>query len=126
MGIVVASPVQTALFFYDTLLTLPFEVKHIWQKKIKLGTVLYLLTRYPLVFNLLGLIISIPAVEVRNESQEMDKAHIQAVRLSCGFIRSLMSNRACNDFAHFSASMGVLALIGIQGDNISLNSSIIN
>ncbi|KAF8487955.1 hypothetical protein JB92DRAFT_3019239 [Gautieria morchelliformis] len=35
-----------ALLIYDTLLMLPSEIKLIWCKTVKLGTVLYLLARY--------------------------------------------------------------------------------
>ncbi|KAF8527744.1 hypothetical protein JB92DRAFT_831448 [Gautieria morchelliformis] len=36
-----------ALLAYDTLLTLPSEITYIWHKRIRLGSVLYLLARYP-------------------------------------------------------------------------------
>ncbi|KAF8573868.1 hypothetical protein K439DRAFT_1624751 [Ramaria rubella] len=36
-----------ALLAYDTLLTLPSEVRFIWHKKFRLGTILYLLACYP-------------------------------------------------------------------------------
>jgi Family of unknown function (DUF6533) len=35
------------LLAYDSLLTLPHEVRYIWTQKFKLGTALYLLARYP-------------------------------------------------------------------------------
>ncbi|KAF8518312.1 hypothetical protein JB92DRAFT_2903077, partial [Gautieria morchelliformis] len=35
-----------ALLIYDTFLTLPCEIKHIWCKTVKIGTILYLLARY--------------------------------------------------------------------------------
>jgi Family of unknown function (DUF6533) len=38
-------PLEPALFAYDTVLTLPSEVKYIWVKKFKLGTALYMLAR---------------------------------------------------------------------------------
>ena len=39
---------ETALQAYDSLLTLlAAEVPYIWKRKWKLGTVLYLLARYP-------------------------------------------------------------------------------
>ncbi|KAF8573382.1 hypothetical protein K439DRAFT_981130 [Ramaria rubella] len=44
--------VALALFAYDTLLTLPSEVQYIWSKKIKLGSGLYLLTRYSALLQL--------------------------------------------------------------------------
>ena len=48
-GLVVVSPFQTGLLVYDTLLTFLFEIKYIWRKKLKLGSVLYILARYPAV-----------------------------------------------------------------------------
>lgn len=38
---------DAALLVYDTLLTLSDEIKYIWHKKFRLGTVLYWITRYP-------------------------------------------------------------------------------
>ena len=52
-GLGVVSPCQTALFIYDTLLTFSLKVKYIWRKKLKLGSVLYIFARYPVVLNLL-------------------------------------------------------------------------
>ncbi|KAF8524693.1 hypothetical protein BU17DRAFT_63239 [Hysterangium stoloniferum] len=41
--------ISAALFTYDTLLTLSREVEHIWKPRpfFRLGTILYLATRYP-------------------------------------------------------------------------------
>ncbi|KAF8474571.1 hypothetical protein JB92DRAFT_1895966 [Gautieria morchelliformis] len=36
-----------ALLTYDTLLTLPSEITYLWHRRVRLGTVLYLLARYP-------------------------------------------------------------------------------
>jgi Family of unknown function (DUF6533) len=45
---------STALLVYDTLLTLPSEIRYIWGKAIKTGAILYLLARYlPLVVDLI-------------------------------------------------------------------------
>ncbi|KAF8524763.1 hypothetical protein JB92DRAFT_2879205, partial [Gautieria morchelliformis] len=38
-----------ALLAYDTLLTLPSEITYIWRRRVRLGTVLYLLARYPAI-----------------------------------------------------------------------------
>ncbi|KIJ43330.1 hypothetical protein M422DRAFT_47955 [Sphaerobolus stellatus SS14] len=35
-----------ALLLYDTMLTLDKELKHIWKRKVNLGTILYLTARY--------------------------------------------------------------------------------
>jgi Family of unknown function (DUF6533) len=40
---------QAALVAYDTLLTLPSKITHIWGRRVRLGTVLYLLARYPVL-----------------------------------------------------------------------------
>lgn len=40
-------PFEIALLVYDTLLTFSDEIENIWHKKLKLGTILYLLARYP-------------------------------------------------------------------------------
>ncbi|KAF8461831.1 hypothetical protein JB92DRAFT_2186606 [Gautieria morchelliformis] len=45
-----------ALLAYDTLLTLPSEITYIWHRRARLGTVLYLLARYPA---LLALIVAV-------------------------------------------------------------------
>ncbi|KAF8478325.1 hypothetical protein JB92DRAFT_1840931 [Gautieria morchelliformis] len=36
-----------ALLAYDTLLTLPSEITYIWRRRVRLGSVLYLIARYP-------------------------------------------------------------------------------
>jgi Family of unknown function (DUF6533) len=46
----ISTACSTALLVYDTLLTLPSEIRYIWCKAIKLGAILYLIARYmPLV-----------------------------------------------------------------------------
>ena len=37
------------ILIFDTLLTLPSEIKYIWGKKRRLGSVLYVLARYPVL-----------------------------------------------------------------------------
>ena len=51
--------VGTVLLPYDGLLTLSEEVTYIWNKKWKLGTVLYLLTRYPTLLYILTQVITV-------------------------------------------------------------------
>jgi Family of unknown function (DUF6533) len=46
-------PLGIVLLAYDTLLTLFREAEYIWLRKFKLGTVLYMLTRYPALFSVL-------------------------------------------------------------------------
>ena len=49
---------ETVVLAYDSLLTLlEAEVPYIWQRKWKLGTVLYLLARYPMLLSFLISII---------------------------------------------------------------------
>ena len=57
-------PFQTALLAYDTILTLPLEVKHIFRKKLRVGAVLYLFARYPAFVS--GFPILPPSIEVRD------------------------------------------------------------
>jgi Family of unknown function (DUF6533) len=46
----ISTACSTALLIYDTLLTLPSEIRYISRKAIKIGAILYLLARYlPLV-----------------------------------------------------------------------------
>jgi hypothetical protein len=47
------SLMQAALLAYDTLLTLPSEITHIWGRRVRLGTVLYLLARYPALLDII-------------------------------------------------------------------------
>ncbi|KAF8532144.1 hypothetical protein JB92DRAFT_2824648 [Gautieria morchelliformis] len=58
------SLIQVRLLAYDTLLTLPFEITYIWPRRVILGTVLYLLARYPalldFIFNVMGDTANIP------------------------------------------------------------------
>jgi Family of unknown function (DUF6533) len=50
----ISTACSTALLAYDTLLTLPSEIRYIWCKAIKIGAILYLLARYlPLVVYLI-------------------------------------------------------------------------
>ncbi|KAF8584605.1 hypothetical protein K439DRAFT_1616590 [Ramaria rubella] len=59
--------VTVAALRYDTLLTFSSEARFIWQKKFQLGTILYLLARYPtLLESLLDVYLdfaSIPSVQ---------------------------------------------------------------
>jgi Family of unknown function (DUF6533) len=51
---------STVLIVYDTLLTLPSEIRYIWRKGIKIGAILYLLARYvPLVGFLIEIYINL-------------------------------------------------------------------
>ncbi|KIJ46455.1 hypothetical protein M422DRAFT_250047 [Sphaerobolus stellatus SS14] len=40
------------LLVYDTLLTFPSELKFVWKGKLKLGTILYLFTRYSAILDI--------------------------------------------------------------------------
>ena len=57
---------EIVLLAYDSLLTLFEEVPYIWQKKWKLGTVLYLLARYAaLQFITIEMIFSLNSISLR-------------------------------------------------------------
>ena len=88
------SSLQTALLIYDILLRLPYEVKHIWQKKFRLGTILYLLAQYPLVVVSFSLFISFPTIKVRHySSSNVLSSHICLVRFTCHLEHSFMSEQ---------------------------------
>ncbi|KAF8532664.1 hypothetical protein JB92DRAFT_2839644 [Gautieria morchelliformis] len=77
--------VNTALLIYDTLLTLPSEIKHIWCKNVKIGTILYLFARYLLMaFFVLA-------------------------------IYSSLSNMKCNTITHLARALQVPFVISVQG-----------
>ena len=58
---------ETVLLAYDSLLMLlEAEVPYIWQRKWRLGTVLYLLARYPpLLYFLIYIIFSLNSVSLQ-------------------------------------------------------------
>ncbi|KAF8574557.1 hypothetical protein K439DRAFT_1624236 [Ramaria rubella] len=79
-----------ALIAYDTFLTFPSEVRFIWHKKFRLGTILYLLARYPT----LG---------------------VSTFDLSANFsIQTHTHNRTCNSVLYFTQALDFLPLIGAQ------------
>ncbi|KAG6899985.1 hypothetical protein C0995_004560 [Termitomyces sp. Mi166 len=45
-----------ALIYYDYVLTLRTEVTYMWRSKFRISTLLYILTRYALVANILYLL----------------------------------------------------------------------
>ncbi|KAF8509033.1 hypothetical protein JB92DRAFT_2949208 [Gautieria morchelliformis] len=82
---------DNALFAYDILLTLPYEITYIWHRRVRLGTVLYLLARYPA---LLLLIIAV----------YLDIANIP-LEVRC----------VCNPLVHLADCLGIVILPGIEG-----------
>ncbi|KAF8532684.1 hypothetical protein JB92DRAFT_2840078 [Gautieria morchelliformis] len=79
--------VNTALLIYDTLLTLPSEIKHIWCKTVKIGTILYLFARYLLMaLFVLAIYDSLSTLSVE-----------------------------CNTLTHLLDAFAVPSLIGVQG-----------
>ncbi|KAF8532672.1 hypothetical protein JB92DRAFT_2839822 [Gautieria morchelliformis] len=75
----------TALLIYDTLLTLPSEIKHIWCKTVKIGTILYVFARYLLM------------------------------ALFVLAIYGSFSNLKCNTITHLGRALQVPYVIGVQG-----------
>ena len=85
------SSLQTALLIYDILLRLPYEVKHIWQRKFRLGTILYLLAQYPVVVIFFGQFIQFPIIKVMHYSPcNVLSWHICLVRFICPLEHSFM------------------------------------
>ncbi|KAF8518306.1 hypothetical protein JB92DRAFT_2902968, partial [Gautieria morchelliformis] len=77
-----------ALLIYDTLLTLPSDIKHIWCKTVKIGTILYLFVRYLLMaFFVLAIYSSL----------------------------SNMSLEKCNTITHLARALQVPFVISVQG-----------
>ena len=94
-GLVVVSPFQTALLVYDTLLTFSLEVKYIWRKKLKLGSVLYILVRYPIVFFILALFAQFPTIKVSGYSPcNVQSSHKYLVSVSSRLTQCLMSKQS--------------------------------
>ena len=88
------SSLQTALLIYDILLRLAYEAKHTWQKKFRLGTVLYLLAQYSIVVIILGILIPFPTTKVRHYgSCNVLSSHICLVRFICQLEHSFMSEQ---------------------------------
>ena len=91
-GLVVVSPFQTALLVYDTLLTFSLEVKHIWRKKLKLGSILYFFARYPAVLVFLYPFLQFQTIKVCSygpRNAQSSRKHL--VRVPCRFTQGLMS-----------------------------------
>ncbi|KAF8518311.1 hypothetical protein JB92DRAFT_2903042 [Gautieria morchelliformis] len=88
--------VNTALLIYDTLLTLPSEIKHIWCKTVKIGTILYVFSHYLLMaFFVLAIYGSLSnlAVEVYYDNTLMK----------------------CNTITRLVHALQVPLVIGVQG-----------
>ncbi|KAF8579103.1 hypothetical protein K439DRAFT_1620794 [Ramaria rubella] len=85
--------VIVAAFAYDTLLTYPTEVRFIWHKKFRLGTMLYLFARYSALLQFL-----------------------LNVYLYFATFPSLQTyNRTCNSVLYFTQAFDLLPIIGVQG-----------
>ncbi|KAF8488294.1 hypothetical protein JB92DRAFT_1435125 [Gautieria morchelliformis] len=81
-----------ALVAYDTLLTLPSEITYIWHRKVRLGSVLYLLARYPIF--LMGII------GVYTDTANVIMSH---------------SSSVCNSLMRLQDCLVIVALPGIEG-----------
>ena len=94
-GLVVVSPIQTALLVYDTLFTFSLEVKHIWGKKLKLGSILYVFARYPTVFYLLTPFPQFQTLKVSSYSaRNVQSSRNHLVRVPCRFTQGLISKQS--------------------------------
>ena len=94
-GLVVVSPLQTALLVHDMLLTLPLKVKHIWRKKLKLGSILYFLARYPAVLVFLYPFPQFQTIKVSSYSpRNAQSSRNHLVRVSSRFTRCLTSKQS--------------------------------
>ncbi|KAF8579117.1 hypothetical protein K439DRAFT_1620803 [Ramaria rubella] len=87
--------VEIAAFTYDTLLTFPTEVRFIWHKKFRLGTMLYLLARYSALLEVLLTVY-------------LDFAVFPSLQLG-------ITNRTCNSVLYLTHAVELLPPVGVQG-----------
>ena len=119
-----------ALFVFDSFLTLPLEIKHIWNRKpkAKLGSVLYILARYPALILFLGA-ISLGFSSVSFQVCEFYRFicniyfHWYAYKVCFKHLirplgRDSCHKRTCNDLTHFFDTLDFLPLIGVQGNKL--------
>jgi len=67
---------------FDTVLTLPMEVRYIWSEKRRLGSILYVLARYPTLAQLLiGLYIDLFVIST--QVCEYTASHMTPVLTAC-------------------------------------------
>jgi hypothetical protein len=109
--------------------TLSSEVKHIWRKRLRLGTVLYILARYPAFFTLFPFSPYSLFDTILNYQGEMLQL-IKCINFTMSskvFVSHVtgsdLKNRTCDNWFDFLAAIDILPLIGIQGNDIS-NSAI--
>ena len=58
--------ISIALLMFDTVLTLPMEVKNIWHEKHQLGSILYVLAQYPtLASSLIFLYVNLFVISIQ-------------------------------------------------------------
>jgi hypothetical protein len=121
----ISTACSTALLVYDTLLTLPSEIRYIWCKTIKIGAILYLLARYlPLVVYLILIYSNFSNVspEVYSFYGSLD-CHLywfERVSSMLSFLtkkepRDSYIWRKCNTMIHLMGALQIPFLIGIQG-----------
>ena len=94
-----------------------------WKKKLKLGTVLYLLARYPA----LSIIVLFVVLQFLNVSLQVRFVSIPK-SLKSHYVNIVSPNiilqvqilchvRVCNSLYHFTDAIFLLAVIGMQGTN---------
>ncbi|KAF8527238.1 hypothetical protein JB92DRAFT_2826313 [Gautieria morchelliformis] len=80
-----------ALFAYDTLLTLLSEITYIWHRRVRLGTVLYLLARYPvLLMFIIGVYVDIANITLEVSIEGNYMLHNQGMRWVLGALGLLL------------------------------------
>ncbi|KAF8579755.1 hypothetical protein K439DRAFT_1620295 [Ramaria rubella] len=116
------------LLAYDTLLTFPYEVKFIWHKKFRLGTILYLLACYPtrlrsLLDGYLGF-ANFPSLQTYNALDVLPAIGVQGLLFARAYAISGHHKLVFVVLALLGTTAIVLSMISIPNNNCISSSNI--
>ncbi|KAF8579746.1 hypothetical protein K439DRAFT_1620293 [Ramaria rubella] len=121
--------VLAAALVYDTLLTFPSEVRFIWHKNFRLGTILYLLARYPaLLQTLLGIYLefaTIPSLQTYNALQFLPLIGVQGLLFARAYAISIHNKLVFLVLALLGTIAIVLFLIAIPNQTCISSSNFV-
>ena len=112
-----SSHVTPALLFFDTFLALPLEIKYIWHRKTTLGSILYMLARYPALISILGIIyldVTYPALQVREFSAFVFT--LDSLTYADKPLKNLAFRESCNAVFKLISALDFLPRVGVHGD----------
>ncbi|KAF8526413.1 hypothetical protein JB92DRAFT_2873061, partial [Gautieria morchelliformis] len=113
LAITYVNTATLALLAYDTLLTLPSEITYIWRRRVRLGTVLYLLARYPAFLNfIIGVYVDIANISLQVSNPLVHLAECLAIMILPG-IEGLLSVRVYAMSQHNQGMPWVLGALGL-------------